>query len=84
MINDSRECKSSEEMRASFEDFNRNLDEAIRKKVHILSMDIKSLYPSLKKAVSKDAINTFYYFYQPNLQGFSIVTLAMHNQTLSD
>ena len=56
MINDSRECKSSEEMRASFEDFNRNLDEAIRKKVHILSMDIKSLYPSLKKAVCKDAI----------------------------
>ena len=40
------ECKSSEEMRAAFEEFN-GKDEGVRKKCKILSMDVKALYPSM-------------------------------------
>ena len=55
-INDSRECKSSEEMRASFEAANNSVDENVRKRSHILSMDAKALYPSLRKKVCKNAV----------------------------
>ena len=54
-VNDSRECKSSEEMRAAFREFNTNVDENVRNRVQIYSMDVKSLYPSLRKSVCKDA-----------------------------
>ena len=40
------ECKSSEEMRAAFEEFNK-IDEEQRKACRILSMDVKALYPSM-------------------------------------
>ena len=42
-------------MRASFSEFNDNVNENIREKVQIYSMDVKSLYPSLRKSVCKDA-----------------------------
>ena len=41
------ECKSSEEMRASFEEFNK-LDKKVREKCKIISMDVKALYPSMR------------------------------------
>ena len=41
------ECKSSEEMCAAFEDFNK-LDKNVREKFKIISMDVKSLYPSMR------------------------------------
>ncbi len=40
------ECKSSEEMRAAFEEFN-GREEDERKKCRIISMDVKALYPSM-------------------------------------
>ena len=41
------ECKSSEEMRAAFEEFN-NLSEEIKTNCQLISMDVKALYPSMK------------------------------------
>ena len=55
-VPNTRECKSSEEMRAAFEHFNDTVDEETGKKVRIFSMDVKSLYPSLRKTVCKDAV----------------------------
>ena len=46
-IEDHHECKSSEEMRASLEKFN-NLEQSVREKCVILSMDVKALYPSMQ------------------------------------
>ena len=46
-------CKSSEEMRASFEIFNTTVSVTIRKKTVLFSMDTKKLYPSLRKKVCK-------------------------------
>ena len=43
-------------MRAGFENYNRNTSEEDKKTAIILSMDVKSLYPSIKKAVAKKAI----------------------------
>ena len=40
------ECRSSEEMRAAFEQYNNNNPE-VRKKCAVLSMDVKALYPSM-------------------------------------
>ena len=40
------ECKSSEEMRASFEEYNKKEAET-RKNSKIISMDVKALYPSM-------------------------------------
>ena len=42
----SHECLSSEEMRSAFEKFN-DMDESTKKKCSIISMDVKSLYPSM-------------------------------------
>ena len=39
------ECRSSEEMRAAFEEYNR-LDPHIKEQCCIISMDVKALYPS--------------------------------------
>ena len=41
------ECKSSEEMRVGFEEFN-NLNAEMREKCQLISMDVKALYPSMK------------------------------------
>ena len=41
------ECRSSEEMRAAFEQYN-NLDIETKKKCNIISMDVKALYPSME------------------------------------
>ena len=41
------ECKSSEEMRAALEEFNK-CDQNIREKCVLLSMDVKALYPSMQ------------------------------------
>ena len=46
-IEDSHECRSSEEMRASLEEFNK-LDKSVREKCVLLSMDVKALYPSMQ------------------------------------
>ena len=40
------ECRSSEEMRAAFQEFNR-LDSTTRMKCKTISMDVKALYPSM-------------------------------------
>ena len=48
-VEGSRECRSSEEMRASFENFN-GYSKEIRSKCRILSMDVKALYPSMRWA----------------------------------
>ena len=40
------ECRSSEEMRAAFENFN-SVDRDLRLKCKIISMDVKALYPSM-------------------------------------
>ena len=40
------ECKSSEEMRAAFEEFN-STDQENRKRCKIISMDVKALFPSM-------------------------------------
>ena len=40
------ECKSSEEMRSAFDEFNK-LNKDVRMKCKVLSMDVKSLYPSM-------------------------------------
>ena len=45
--NDENECESSEEMKAAIEEFNK-LDENIRMRCVVLSMDVKALYPSMK------------------------------------
>ena len=55
-IDQSHECKSSEEMRAGFEYFNKNVDVGTRRKTAIFSMDAKKLYPSLRKFVCKNAV----------------------------
>ena len=47
MLEDTSECKSSEELRASLEAFNDNVDSETRKQCIILSMDVKALYPSM-------------------------------------
>ena len=41
------ECKSSEEMRAAFEQYN-NGDPDVKSKCEVLSMDVKALYPSME------------------------------------
>ena len=41
------ECKSSEEMKAAFEEYNRTEPE-VRKQCRVLSMDVKALYPSME------------------------------------
>ena len=56
MVGDSRECRSSEEMRAAFEAFNSNVDVNVRKKTIIFSKDAKALFPSMQKEVCKMAI----------------------------
>ena len=50
------ECRSSENMRAGFERYNLNTSEEDKREAVILSMDVKSLYPSITKAVAKRAI----------------------------
>ena len=42
------ECKSSEEMRASFEKFNDEDDIEMKKECRVISMDVKALYPSME------------------------------------
>ena len=42
------ECRSSEEMRASFEAFNEETSEEVKLESKILSMDVKALYPSME------------------------------------
>ena len=46
--NDHKECRNSEEMRACLEHFNETTACDDKKKCMILSMDVKSLYPSLR------------------------------------
>ena len=41
------ECRSSEEMKAAFEQYN-NEDEDIKKRCQVISMDVKALYPSME------------------------------------
>ena len=41
------ECRSSEEMKAAFEQYNSG-DENIREKCQVISMDVKALYPSME------------------------------------
>ena len=50
------ESRSSENMRAGFEACNRNTSDDDKKNAIVLSMDVKSLYPSITKAVAKKAI----------------------------
>ena len=45
-VENSTECRSSEEMRAAFTDFNRKSRES-KLKCQIISMDVKALYPSM-------------------------------------
>ena len=45
-LEDEHECKSSEQMRAAFEEFN-ELDRESRKGCRVISMDVKALYPSM-------------------------------------
>ena len=45
-IVDHHECKANEEMRAALEESNK-LDKSVREKFVLLSMDVKSLYPSM-------------------------------------
>ena len=42
------ECKSSEEMRASFEKYNDEEEPAVKKQCRVISMDVKALYPSME------------------------------------
>jgi len=53
---DTNEMKSSEEMRSKFEDYNKNVAPEIKKRAFVTSMDAKSLYPSIKKSVAREAI----------------------------
>ena len=55
-IDDHHEVRSSEEMRAGFEEFNNNVDEATRKKCKIKSADIKALFPSMSVKLSRLAV----------------------------
>ena len=55
-VSEHHECRSSENMRAGFENYNRNASEEDKKQAIVLSMDVKSLYPSIKKVVAKKAI----------------------------
>ena len=50
---DINEMKSSEEMRSKFDDYNKN---EVKKRAVVTSMDAKSLYPSIKKSVAREAI----------------------------
>ena len=45
-VQNNTECRSSEEMRAAFNDFN-NQSSEIKQKCEIISMDVKALYPSM-------------------------------------
>ena len=40
------ECRSSEEMRAAFEEYNK-MDQEVKERCCIISMDVKALYPSM-------------------------------------
>ena len=50
------ESRSSENMRAGLETYNRNTSKEEKKKAIVLSMDVKSLYPSITNAVAKKSI----------------------------
>ena len=50
------ECKSSEEMRSDFEEYNNNNDNDTKTKCAMLSMDVKALYPSLRVDTCKVAV----------------------------
>ena len=50
------EVKSFEEMRSALEEFNVNTSEDERKRCHILSFDVKSLYPSISKAAAEKGV----------------------------
>ena len=55
-------CRSNEDLKASFEDFNK-LNKDVRKKCRIISMDVKALYPSMSwseivKAVQEMILNS--------------------------
>ena len=54
-LSQTSEVKSSEEMRAGFATVN-SLEENNRKNIHVLSMDVKSLYPSIRVSVAKKAM----------------------------
>ena len=53
---DHHEMKSSEEMRSKFHEYNTNVPPELKKRAVVNSMDAKSLYPSIKKSVAKEAI----------------------------
>ena len=50
------ECRSSEEMRSSFEKFNAETDAATKKQSRLLSMDVAALYPSMSRENCKIAV----------------------------
>ena len=55
-VENSCEVKSSEEMRAAFDKFNETIDQETRKRCMLLSMDISSLFPSMKKSTCATAV----------------------------
>ena len=50
------EMKSSEEMRAKFASYNKDIPPEVKKKCFVNSMDAKALYPSVTKDVANQAI----------------------------
>ena len=56
-VEEHNECKSSEEMRSHFDKFNNEQAEnAGDKKRKLLSMDVKSMYPRIKRKVAAQAV----------------------------
>ena len=50
------EVKSSEEMRAKFDEFNTTVPEEVRRRCVVMSFDVKSMYPSLRRSVCVAAV----------------------------
>ena len=42
------ECRSSEEMKAAFTEYNNTTDPEVKKRCQVISMDVKALYPSME------------------------------------
>ena len=56
IIDDSHEVKSSEEMRADFEKYNREVSDTKKKKCKVLSQDMKALFPSIRLKTAKVSV----------------------------
>ena len=70
-VKNHHEVRSSEEMRAAFDAYNKNTDPTSKKKSRILSMDAVGLYPSMTKKNSIIAVKEMIHESDLKLQNFN-------------